>query len=154
MYIYIYIVCIYIYIYISGGPSGAKPQNAVSRRAMRRKSRVSRSLLTASRRGQDKRGRRRSAAIPPNQLSGENVGKMLQDLTTCDNMWQHMTNGGNTSALKATHGKMWQRARTQSNTCQNSRNLWPFCENPVRPDPVWKPAIHSSAYPNTNASHI
>ena len=30
----------------------------------------------ASRRGRDKRGRRRGAAIPPNELSRENVGNM------------------------------------------------------------------------------
>ena len=43
--------------------------------------------LTASGRGQDKRGRRRSAATPPN-TSLENVFKILQNVTTCDKMWQ------------------------------------------------------------------
>ena len=41
-------------------------------------------LLTASRRGQDKRGRRRrSAAIPPDELSRENAGNMWR------NIWQN-----------------------------------------------------------------
>ena len=35
-------------------------------------------IMTASGRGQDKRGRRRSAAIPPDEFSRENV----------DNMWR------------------------------------------------------------------
>ena len=38
-----------------------------------------------SRRGQDKRGRRRSAAIPHDELSRENVGEMGQNIT-CNNM--------------------------------------------------------------------
>ena len=46
-------------------------------------------LLKASRRGRNKRGRRRSAAIPPNERSWENVDKMRQNLAAnCDNMWQ------------------------------------------------------------------
>ena len=48
--------------------------------------------LTASRWGQDKRGRRR---IPHSQLSLENVSKIWQTL------WQNMTACGNTCALKA-----------------------------------------------------
>ena len=45
--------------------------------------------LTASRQGQDKRGRRRSAAIPPYEfswLSWDNVGKIWKCITTCGNM--------------------------------------------------------------------
>ena len=49
-------------------------------------------LVTDSRRGQEKRGRRRSDAIPPNQLSWENVGKTQQTMTTCGNMCALKTN--------------------------------------------------------------
>ena len=62
----------------------------------------------ASRRCQDKRGRDRSAAIPPNELS---LGKMW---------WQHVP----------MHLKQAMAKR---------REMWTFCENPVCPDPVWKP---------------
>ena len=34
---------------------------------------------------------------------------------------------------------MWQHVRTRSKISQNAGNLWPFCENPVCPNPVWKP---------------
>ena len=34
---------------------------------------------------------------------------------------------------------MWQRVRAQNNILQNVRDLWPCYENPVCPDPVWKP---------------
>ena len=59
--------------------------------------------LTSSRQGQDKRGRRRSAAILPNELSRENAGNMWQ---TYGNMWQHVTTCGNMCALKTTYGNM------------------------------------------------
>ena len=49
------------------------------------------SRLTAFRRGQDKQGRRRSAAIPPNHLSPESVCKMCQNATKCCNMLQNAT---------------------------------------------------------------
>ena len=58
-------------------------------------------LLTASRQGQDKRGRRGSAAIPPNELSRENVCSTLQNVASC----------GNVCALKSKYGNMWQRVR-------------------------------------------
>ena len=70
MYIYIYIyiiyiyICIYTHIYLYV-------------------------YVKASKRGQDKRDRRRSAAIPANELSWENVRKcsnLLQHVTTCGNM--------------------------------------------------------------------
>ena len=42
--------------------------------------------------------------------------------------------------------KMWQHAATrahlkQNKLWQNVRDLRPFCDNPVCPGPVWKPAI-------------
>ena len=46
-------------------------------------------LLTASGLGQDTPGRRRSAAIPRNELSRGNVAKMWAacDVITCVNVW-------------------------------------------------------------------
>ena len=41
-------------------------------------------------RGRDERGRRRSAAIPPDELPRENVGKMLEMLTMYYKMWQRV----------------------------------------------------------------
>ena len=55
-------------------------------------------MSTASRRGQDKRGRDRSAAIPPNIFLPENMGKI----------WQHMATCGNTCALKTICYNMWE----------------------------------------------
>ena len=43
-------------------------------------------------------------------------------------MWQNV----------ATYGKLWQPVRTLDNMWQTAGDLWPFCENPVCPDPVWK----------------
>ena len=72
--------------------------------------------LTASRRGQDRRSRRRSAAIPPNELSRENVGNMWQHMAThvaaCDNTWRHMwqrnmSTCGNMCACKTNYGNMY-----------------------------------------------
>ena len=40
---------------------------------------------------ESKRVRRRSAAIPPDELSWENVGKMWQHVATCARVEQHMT---------------------------------------------------------------
>ena len=57
--------------------------------------------------------------------SREDVKKMWQHVATCGNMWQDVATCGNTCKLKS---KMWQSVG----------NLWPFCENPVCPDPVWK----------------
>ena len=85
-------------------------------------------LLTASRQGQDKRGRRRSAAIPPNELPWENV----------NNMWQTIANYG----TAATCDKMWQSVATRADLERNMAtcvDLRPFCKNPVCPNPVWKP---------------
>ena len=45
-------------------------------------------------------GRRRSATVPPEQLSWQNV-------TTYSKMWQHMSTCGNLRALKATYGNMY-----------------------------------------------
>ena len=39
------------------------------------------------------------------------------------------------------YAKMLQHVCTRSNTLQNVWDLWPFCENPVCPNPVWKPVI-------------
>ena len=64
-------------------------------------------FLTAFGRGQDRRGRRRSATIPLSRLSWENV---------------------------ANHGQRWQHVRTQSKIWQKAGDLWPICENPVCPD--------------------
>ena len=50
--------------------------------------RRSRAPLKASRRGQDKRGRRRSAALPPNEPSWENVGNMRQNVAPCPHLKQ------------------------------------------------------------------
>ena len=47
-------------------------------------------LLTASRRGQEKQGRHRSAAVPHNQLSWEDVGQMWQSVATCAHLKQTM----------------------------------------------------------------
>ena len=47
-------------------------------------------------------------------------------------MWQDM----------AKCGKLLQNVATRAHSKQNMttfRNLWPCCENPFRPDPVWKP---------------
>ena len=46
-------------------------------------------FLKASRRGQDKRCRHTSAAIPPNELSWEDIGNRWQHMATCGNIWQH-----------------------------------------------------------------
>ena len=48
-------------------------------------------LLTASRRGQDKRGRQRGAAIPHGQRSQESVAKYgkLRQTRVSLSMWQH-----------------------------------------------------------------
>ena len=45
--------------------------------------------LKASRRGQDKRGRRRSDAIPPNELSWEKVDQIWQNVATCRHLKQN-----------------------------------------------------------------
>ena len=88
---------------------------------------------TASRRGQDERGRRRSATIPPNELSRENVGQVAK----CGNMLQHVSNCkmlqtvatcGNVCALKTDYGKM-------CGLCG------PSAETLFVPDPVRKPVI-------------
>ena len=34
---------------------------------------------------------------------------------------------------------MWQHVRTETKVLQHVWNLWPFCANPICPDPVWKP---------------
>ena len=47
-----------------------------------------------------RRGRRRSAAIPPNELSREDVGKMWQTIATCDNIFQNTTNLATCAYLK------------------------------------------------------
>ena len=70
-------------------------------------------FLTASRRGQDKWGRRRSA-VNPHDLSRENM-------TTYDNMWRNV--------------------RAQNKIWQDVGNLWTCCKNRVCPDPVRKPVI-------------
>ena len=64
--------------------------------------------------GYDKRGRHRSAATSRSQRSRENAGK---NIAKCGNMC----------------------ARAKQNTAK-CRDSWPFCGNPVCPDPVWKPA--------------
>ena len=46
--------------------------------------------LTASRWGRDKRGRRKSAAISPNELSWEHVGKMRANIAKCCKVWQRV----------------------------------------------------------------
>ena len=73
-------------------------------------------LLKASRRGQDKRGRRRSAAIPPKERSRGSVYKMLQNITKCNKICQCVPH------LNQNMAKCW--------------DLWTFCENTVCPDPV------------------
>ena len=90
-----------------------------------------RSFLKASRRGQDKRGRHRSVTIPHYACSLGNVSKLWQHSAKCDKMWQHV--------------------RTQKQIWQNVRNLRPFCENPVCPDPVWKPVTSRPAARPTSA---
>ena len=83
--------------------------------------------LTASRRGQDKRGRHRSAAIPPNELSWENVGKVWQSVAKYGKAWQQHV----ATCAHLKQSKLWQ----------DVGDSWPFCENPVCPDPVRKPVI-------------
>ena len=61
--------------------------------------------LAASRWGQDKRGRRRSATIPPNQLSRENVSNILHNVVKCDEILQNVSKCGNLCALK-----LWRKA--------------------------------------------
>ena len=68
--------------------------------------------LAASGWGRDIRGRRGSAAIPPNELSREHVYKILQNV--------------------AIHAHLKQNVA-------KCMKMWPFCENPVCPNPVWKP---------------
>ena len=34
---------------------------------------------------------------------------------------------------------MWQHVRTLNKTLQNTMDSWPFCENNISPDIVWKP---------------
>ena len=63
--------------------------------------------LTASRRGQDKRGRRRSAAILPNELSW---GKCGRNGATCGDMWQNAAT----------------RARLKQHMTKCKGDLWPF----------------------------
>ena len=62
--------------------------------------------LTDFQTGQDKRGCRRSAAIPPNELSCENVDKMLQQMPKCYKMWQDVTKCGNACALQTKDHRM------------------------------------------------
>ena len=40
---------------------------------------------------------------------------------------------------------MWQHVRTQNKIWQYVGNLWPFYDNPVCPDPVWKPVTKARA---------
>ena len=55
--------------------------------------------------GKDKRGRRRSVALPPSELSWEDVGNMWQNMARCGNMRQHMTKCGNMCALRTMYDK-------------------------------------------------
>ena len=86
IYIYIYM---YIYIYIY--------------------------LPEASRRGRDKRGRRRSAAVPPWSTF---TGKRRAN---CGHIWQNV----------AKYDKMWQHVRMQSKILQNVADSWPFGDKHV-----------------------
>ena len=81
--------------------------------------------LTASGRGQDKRCRRRSAAIPRNRLSWGTVGKMWQHIAICGKLWQNMATCGNMCALTT----------NCVTTCKGLGHPWPFCENRVCPEP-------------------
>ena len=88
--------------------------------------------LTASRQGQDKRGRHGSAAIPPNQLPRENVG----------DVWQHISNAGNTLQRVATcaHWKQhMSKCREFVTRLRNTRLSRPRLEASERKDrhPVW-----------------
>ena len=57
-------------------------------------------------------------------------GKMF---ATYDNIWQHVTTCDNILQNVAT------RAQSKRNLTK-LKEMWPFCENPVCPDLVWKPA--------------
>ena len=89
-------------------PSAACPRAPPYRKSLDADGKAGR-RLTASRRGRDKRGHRRSAATPDFRRK----------------MWQNVAAYGNMCALEATCGEMRGGPR-------------PFCENPVCPDPVWK----------------
>ena len=73
---------------------------------------------TASRRGRAKRGRRRSAAIPPNALSWENVSK-------CDNILQTVPKCG----------KRRQHVRASSRSCKMRGICGPSGKAPFVPPP-------------------
>ena len=76
--------------------------------------------LKASRRGQDKRGRRRSATI---QFPLVNFHRIMW--AKSGKLWQHVAN-------------ILQHVATCADlkqTLQHVGELWPFCENPVCPDP-------------------
>ena len=50
--------------------------------------------------------------------------------------------------------KMWQHVCTPPNTITTCENLWPSCENPVCPDPVWEPVnMNHPTVRNTVSSH-
>ena len=47
---------------------------------------------------------------------------------------------------------MWQNVRAQNKMLQrNVEDLWPFCENPVCPDPVWEPVKYKKSVWENNA---
>ena len=78
----------------------------------------------ASRRGRDKRGRRRSAAIPPNELSRGNVGNARRHIATCGKLSQHVATCAHLNTIMLhTVGERVPSVR-KNNAC---------------PDPAWKP---------------
>ena len=76
----------------------------------------------ASRRGRDKRGFHRRPTFPLTNFHGKmltNCGNICRHVTNCDNILQNVA--------RCAHLKQTMA------TC-----TWPFCENPVCPDTVWK----------------
>ena len=68
-------------------------------------------------------------------------GNRLQ-YVTYDKLWQRV----------AKCGKMWQHVRTKNKRLQHVGDLWPFCENPVCPDPVWEPVDTQALPPNSSTN--
>ena len=93
---------------------GAGPALHEHAKACRRLRTTQLDNLKASKRGQDKRGRRRSAAIPPNELSQEKVGKMWQHIATygnkCANVCARKTNYCKMHSLRQRGAQQFSRA--------------------------------------------
>ena len=76
-------------------------------------------LLDSFRTGSGLTASSQKCLIPPPLINKLSWGM----LATCGNIWQHL----------ATCAHLTQTIAARE------RSVWPFCEKPVRPDPVWKP---------------